>query len=32
VAKVTVGQRSLLWVWTHRFTDWVRLSWWHWLP
>ena len=32
VAKVTVGQRSLLWVWTHRFTDWLRLSWWHWLP
>lgn len=32
IAKVTVGQRSLLWVWTHRFTDWLRLSWWHWLP
>ena len=32
IAKVSVGQRSLLWVWTHRFTDWLRLSWWHWLP
>ena len=30
VAKVTVGRHSLLWVWTHRFTDWLRLSWWHW--
>lgn len=32
VAKVTVGERSALWVWTHRFGDWLRLSLWHWLP
>jgi multidrug resistance efflux pump len=32
VAKVVVGERSLLWVWTHRFTDWVRSAWWQWTP
>ncbi|RZL31133.1 MAG: HlyD family efflux transporter periplasmic adaptor subunit [Rubrivivax sp.] len=32
VAKVVVGERSLLWVWTHRFTDWLRLALWQWTP
>lgn len=32
VAKVAVGRESALWVWTHRFTDWLRMSWWHWTP
>lgn len=32
VAKIVVGERSALWVWTHRFTDWLRTSWWNWLP
>jgi hypothetical protein len=32
VAKVVVGKASLLWVWTHRFTDWVRLAAWQWTP
>ena len=32
VAKVVVGERSLLWVWTHRFTDWLRLAVWQWTP
>jgi len=32
VAKVTVGQRSLLWIWTHRFADWIRLTYWRWMP
>jgi hypothetical protein len=32
VAKVVVGERSLLWVWTHRFTDWVSLALWQWTP
>jgi multidrug efflux pump subunit AcrA (membrane-fusion protein) len=32
VAKVAVGERSLLWVWTHRFTDWVSVAWWQWTP
>jgi hypothetical protein len=24
VGKVAVGQRSLLWIWTHGFVDWLR--------
>ena len=32
VAKVQAGQRTLLWIWTHRFTDWLRLQWWKWVP
>lgn len=30
VAKVQAGERSLLWIGTHRFTDWLRLAWWRW--
>jgi multidrug efflux pump subunit AcrA (membrane-fusion protein) len=32
VGKVDAGHRSLLWIWTHRFTDWLRLKSWEWLP
>jgi len=32
VGKVTVGEASLLWVWTHRFVDWLRLAVWNWTP
>jgi hypothetical protein len=32
VAKVEAGSRSLLWIWTHRFTDWLRLALWQWWP
>ena len=32
VGKVDVGQRSLLWIWTHGFVDWLRLALWNWLP
>lgn len=32
VAKVEVGSRSLLWLATHRLTDWLRMSAWEWLP
>ena len=32
VGKISVGERSILWVWTHRATDWLRLSLWRWLP
>lgn len=31
VAKVYAGERSLLWIWTHRFTDWLRLKAWEWM-
>ena len=32
VGKVEVGERKVLWVWTHGLTDWVRLALWRWLP
>lgn len=32
VAKVEVGERGLLWAWTHPMTDWLRLAAWRWLP
>jgi RND family efflux transporter MFP subunit len=32
VGKIVAGERSILWVWTHRLTDWLRLSLWRWLP
>jgi RND family efflux transporter MFP subunit len=32
VAKLTVGEASLLWVWTHRMTEWVRRTAWEWAP
>lgn len=31
VAKVEIGQRHLVWIWTHRFVDWLRLQAWTWL-
>ncbi len=32
VGKVVVGERSLLWIWTHGFFDWLRVALWSWLP
>ena len=32
IGKVVVGKRSLLWVWTHGFFDWLRLAVWKWMP
>jgi hypothetical protein len=32
IGKVSVGPRSLWWVITHSFTDWLRLGLWNWLP
>ncbi|OGB06140.1 MAG: hypothetical protein A3E25_16230 [Burkholderiales bacterium RIFCSPHIGHO2_12_FULL_69_20] len=32
VGKIDAGERRLLWIWTHRFTDWLRLTWWEWRP
>lgn len=28
VAKIQVGERKLIWIWTHRFTDWLRYRLW----
>jgi RND family efflux transporter MFP subunit len=32
VGKVEVGERKVLWVWTHGLADWVRLTLWRWSP
>jgi RND family efflux transporter MFP subunit len=32
VGKVEAGAHSLGWIWTHRFVDWLRLTWWRWVP
>ena len=32
VGKIAVGQRKLVWIWTHPLTDWLRLAAWKWLP
>ena len=32
VGKIAVGQRKLVWIWTHPLLDWLRLSLWKWLP
>ena len=30
VGKIRVGPHALLWIWTHHFTDWLRVQWWSW--
>lgn len=32
VGKIIVGERTLIWIWTHRFSDWLRMLVWDWLP
>ncbi|MDH3647201.1 MAG: HlyD family efflux transporter periplasmic adaptor subunit [Gammaproteobacteria bacterium] len=32
IAKVDAGQRRLIWIWTHRLADWLRLRLWKSLP
>jgi RND family efflux transporter MFP subunit len=32
VGKVDIEERKLIWIWTHHFTDWLRLKIWSWLP
>jgi RND family efflux transporter MFP subunit len=31
VARIDVGRRQLLWIWTHELVDWLRLQTWTWL-
>lgn len=31
VAKVEVGERKLIWQWTHQMLDWMRLTFWSWV-
>jgi RND family efflux transporter MFP subunit len=32
VGKIEVGERRLIWIWTHRIADWLRLWVWAWWP
>jgi biotin carboxyl carrier protein len=32
VGKVEAGSQSQLWIWTHRLSDWLRLTLWRWMP
>jgi RND family efflux transporter MFP subunit len=32
VGKIHIEERKLVWIWTHGFTDWLRLWVWSWLP
>jgi len=31
VGKVEIGERKLVWIWTHKLVDWLRLTAWSWL-
>lgn len=31
VGKVDVGERKVIWIWTHRMIDWMRLTLWSWM-
>jgi len=30
--KIDIGQRKLIWIWSHRLIDWLRLQVWTWTP
>jgi multidrug resistance efflux pump/putative methionine-R-sulfoxide reductase with GAF domain len=32
VGKIEIGERRLLWIWTHRMFDWMKLAAWSWWP
>ena len=32
VGKISIGERQLIWIWTHGLVDWLRLAFWTWLP
>jgi len=32
VGKISIGERRLIWIWTHGLVDWVRLAFWTWMP
>ncbi|ALT77589.1 efflux RND transporter periplasmic adaptor subunit [Paucibacter sp. KCTC 42545] len=31
LGKIDMGERRLVWIWTHRMSDWLRLKLWQWL-
>lgn len=32
IGKITIEERKLIWVWTHKFFDWLKLWFWSWMP
>jgi hypothetical protein len=32
VGKISIEERRLIWIWTRNFVNWVRLTFWTWLP
>ena len=32
IGKIEIGQEKLLWIWTHKMIDWVKLWMWSWWP
>jgi hypothetical protein len=32
VAKIAIEDRKLVWIWTHKAQNWLRLFLWTWLP
>jgi multidrug efflux pump subunit AcrA (membrane-fusion protein) len=32
VGKVGIGQRKLIWIWTHKIAYWLRMFFWSWWP
>jgi len=32
IGKLSVGERRLIWIWLHPLLDWLRVTWWSWLP
>ncbi len=32
IGKIDIDQRTLFWIWTHRFVEWVQIQIWRWWP
>ena len=32
VGKVVIDERKLIWIWTRGLVDWMRISFWTWMP
>jgi multidrug resistance efflux pump len=32
VGKIAIGERRLAWIWTRKFTEWLRITLWTWMP
>jgi hypothetical protein len=32
IGKINAGRERMIWIWTHSFTDWLKLWVWSWWP